>query len=118
MAIKRWFWSCRPVQRLRWRELEDGRVVVLRPPFGGSRIGRGLASVLGLRDDRIRLDEIGAAVWKRCDGRTTAGEITREVQGRFGSRIQPADERVQTFIVQMSRARMIDIEIDDSPESQ
>lgn len=116
MGAKKWFRTCRPVRLLPWRELDGGRVMVLRPRLGDSRLGRKLAALLGLGDDRIRLDQIGAEVWKRCDGRTTAGEIAEEVRRRFGPEVEPVELRVQTFVIQMSAARMVGVELDGNSE--
>lgn len=113
MALRKWFPDCRPVRRLEWHE-EETRLIVLRPRFGESRFGRKLARVLGFRDYRIRLDDIGAAIWKWCDGESTASEIADKLHRQFGARVEPADERLQTFILQMSRARMIDIRVPEA----
>ncbi|MEJ2082280.1 MAG: PqqD family protein [Acidobacteriota bacterium] len=117
MALRKWFLACRPVRRLEWHE-EDQRVIVLRPRLGESKIGRKLARMLGFPDYRIRLDEIGTVVWKWCDGESTAAEIAGKMKERFGAKVEPAQERLQTFILQMSRARMIEIRVEQSPPDQ
>ncbi len=113
MALRRWFLGCRPVRRLEWHE-EDQRAIVLRPRLGESKLGRKLARLLGFPEYRIRLDEIGTAVWKWCDGEATAAEIAEKMSDRFGAKVEPAQERLQTFILQMSRARMIEIRVEES----
>jgi hypothetical protein len=96
-------------RRLKWAEAEDGKAVVLRPRFGESRAGRWLESLLGLSPYRIRLDEIGTLVWKNCDGKLTAGDIAGQLRSEFGDKVEPAEDRLQHFIAQMNRARMIEI---------
>ena len=96
-----------------WRE-EGDRVVVERPlpPV------RGLHSLLlrvsfltGVK--RLRLDELGAAVWRRLDGRTVA-EVVAGLRGEFGKRCEPAEERLRLYLGILRRERLIGLPgIDD-----
>jgi hypothetical protein len=97
-------------RRLEWKEAEDGKMVVFRPRFGEGRIAQWLESLLGLSPYRIRLDEIGGLVWSNCDGKMSAQEIADKLRDQFGEKIEPAEERLQHFILQMSRARMVSVE--------
>ena len=101
------FWSARPRRLLDWRELDDGRCVVLRPQFGEGRIGRWLASKLGDSFYRIRLDDVGTFIWKACDGETPLTEIAGRLRAEFGARVEPAEERLARFVHSMLRSRMI-----------
>ena len=103
------FWSARPRRRLDWREAEDGRCFVLRPTLGESRAGRWLASRLGDPCYRIRLDDLGAFVWKACDGETPLSAIRDRMRRAFGARVEPADERLGRFVQSMVRSRMIEL---------
>lgn len=103
------FLECRFEKMLRWKVDERGSVIVFRPRFGSGQIGRWLQSRFGIGDTRIRLDEIGTIVWKRCDGVTPAREIVEELRGEFGQKIEPAEHRLRDFIMQMRRARMVRI---------
>ena len=107
--------EARPQRLLDWRE-EDGRCVLLRPRLGPSRPGRWLAGLVGDPHYRIRLDEVGAFVWKACDGRTTLAEIARSMRSAFGARVEPADERLAAFVRRMLRGRMLAVDDElDSP---
>ncbi len=101
--------DARPHRRLDWRELDDGRCVVLRPQLGESRIGRWLASKLGDPCYRIRLDDVGTFIWKACDGETPLTEIAGRLRSQFGDRVEPAEERLARFVQSMLRSRMIDV---------
>ncbi|MXY25899.1 MAG: PqqD family protein [Acidobacteria bacterium] len=103
------FWSSRPRRCLGWRELDDGRCVVLRPQFGEGTIGRWLASKLGDPCYRIRLDDVGTFIWKACDGETPLTEIAGRLRRAFGERVEPAEERLARFVRSMLRSRMIDV---------
>jgi hypothetical protein len=104
------FMGNRFVRRYEWQESEDGRVVVLRPRFGEGRLARRVAELFHVSDYQIRLDEIGTTVWQRCDGTTTGRQIAEELRAQFGDRVEPAEDRLQRFITQMLRARMIGLQ--------
>lgn len=66
-----------------------------------------MAGWLGLGDYRIRLDELGTLVWRHCDGRHSAPEIAHLLRERFGARVEPAEGRLQRFLMQMHQAKMV-----------
>ena len=101
------FWSARPRRLLDWRELDDGRCVVLRPQLGAGRIGRWLASRLGNPCYRIRLDDVGSFIWKACDGETPLTVVAGRLRDEFGERVEPAEERLARFVQSMLRSRMV-----------
>ena len=101
------FWNACPRRRLDWRDPGDGRAVVLRPKFGESRAGRWLAARLGDPCYRIRLDEVGAFIWRACDGETPLMEIAARLRAEFGERVEPAEERLARFVQTMLRSRMV-----------
>lgn len=103
------FWNARPRRRLGWRELDDGRYVVLRPKFGESRIGRWLAGRLGDPCYRIRLDDVGTFIWKACDGETPLSDIADRLGAEFGEQVAPVDERLARFVQSMLRSGMIEM---------
>lgn len=109
MTLDRRFLDCTFRRQLDWREEEAGKVIVLRPKFGTGKWGRWIGSRLGQSDYRIRLDEIGSLVWKACDGDTPAREIVQKLRAEFGSRVEPAEQRLHQFLMQMHRARMIEL---------
>jgi hypothetical protein len=95
-------------ERLReWETGEDGLVSVLRPRFGTSRFGLWLASRIGKPWVRVRLDEVGSFTWNACDGTTTVAEIAGSLREAFGDRIEPANERLGTFLVSLERNGLI-----------
>ena len=103
------FWHARPRRCLDWRDAGEGRCVVLRPKLGESRAGRWLASRLGDPYYRIRLDDVGAFIWKACDGETPLAAIRDRMREAFGARVEPADERLGRFVQSLVRSRMIEL---------
>lgn len=89
-----------------WRE-QDGLVVVERPlpPARGlAGLFRRLSFLTGVK--RLRLDELGSAVWRRLDGRTVADLIV-DLRTEFGERCEPAEDRLQLYIGILRRERLI-----------
>jgi len=86
------------VRLAEWQE-QDGRVVVSRPR-PTSRGLRGFADLISywLSVPRIRLDEVGSATWLLLDGRRTVDEVAELVRERFGDAVEPAEERIGTFV--------------------
>lgn len=109
MPVDPRFLKCCFQRKLNWTEVDQRTVIVYRPRFGEGRFGKWLASTLRLSDYRIRLDAIGSLVWKRCDGGTNASAMVEEMRNRFGEQIEPAEDRLYDFIMQMRKARMIEI---------
>jgi hypothetical protein len=105
--------ECTFLRRLESREGDDGRTFVLRPRLGEGVWGRKICAFLNLSDYRIRLDDIGTFVWDYCDGKTSGKRLAELLRQEFGETIEPAEERLGQFILQMQRARMIEI-ISDS----
>mgnify|MGYP001082137039 CR=1 FL=1 len=56
---------------------------------------------------KIDLDKIGTFVWKLCDGNNNIEMIIEKASGEFGKEIEPAKERVELFINQMNKNRLI-----------
>lgn len=111
MPVDPRFLECRFHRRLAWKEDNEGRVVVFKPRFGEGKLGRWLASALRLPDYRIRLDEMGTLVWKLCDRKATASQIAERMRRRFSGKVEPAEDRLYDFIMQLKRAGMIEIEV-------
>ena len=105
--------NTKPRRLLDWRERPNGQVVILRPKFGRGVVGRWLASCLADPHYRIRLDKIGAFVWKACDGNTTLRMIAQGMRSNFGPDVEPAERRLAQFVARMLRSKVLEL---DQPE--
>lgn len=56
---------------------------------------------------RIKLDEIGSAVWEMCDGEKTVREIGECLHQRFKDKIEPVYDRLAVFLQTLERNRFI-----------
>ena len=97
----------RPRRILEWCEGEDGRCVLLRPKLGRSALGRWLSARIAEPHYRILLDDVGTFVWKACDGQTSLEMIAHRLRLRFGSRVEPAEQRLAVFVGQMKRSKLL-----------
>ncbi len=97
-----------PKRNRQWEVGDGDKVVILRPKLGDHWLGRRLLSRMKDPHYRIRLDTYGSWVWKKCDGRTTVGEIAESLKERFGDSVEPAVyQRLALFLQQLWGGRFI-----------
>ena len=87
-------------RRIESRE-EDGRTVLLAPRFDGKLLGRLFRALFGQSFVKVKLDELGAHVWARCDGGTTVSEIARSLESDHDA--EKARERMELFLDTLHR---------------
>jgi len=91
-------WETCPRTARAWeKDPEDGHVVLLVPKFDGAILGRFLQPRLRNPWMRIHLDMLGSAVWERCDGTRTGGQIANEMAALFPG-VQAMPDRVRRFL--------------------
>ncbi len=86
---------------------EDGMVTILAPRFRNRIMKRLLESRMRNRFVKIRLDEIGSAVWLLCDGGSDVGGVADTMSRRFGERIEPCHDRLAMFFTQLEASDFI-----------
>ena len=86
----------------------EGRITLLKPKFTSKFAHKYLAPLSKHKYYRIHLDDIGTAVWKRIDGKMSAGIIAEDIEKEFGEKVKPVYERVGTFLVQLKTAKFIE----------
>jgi len=94
----------RPVRAHRWTTGDEDRVTVLIPKFTNRWLVRWLVPLLAKPDVRLRLDDVGSFVWRRCDGSRTVRQLADEVREQFGGDPEPTLERVVQFMRRLTRA--------------
>jgi hypothetical protein len=88
-------------------EINDSLVTVLYKKEKLTFIEKTFFKKDNLKPHKIDLDEIGSYIWYLCDGEKNVGEITEITKDHFGSKIEPANERVELFINQMNKNKLI-----------
>ena len=58
---------------------------------------------------KIDLDEIGSFIWLNIDGKTNVGKLTEIAKKHFLNKIDPAEERVELFINQMHKNKLVSL---------
>jgi len=87
--------------------IEDGFVNVLIPKFTNPLAVKYLTPRLKAPDIKIKLDEIGSAVWLELDGKKKVGTIAKKMDSKFGEKIKPVNERLTTFLTQLYMQKYI-----------
>lgn len=96
----------RPRRTREWEEV-DGRVVVLMPKFRHPLLVRWLLPFLRSQNFRIKLDGLGSAVWKQCDGETSVASIAERVRAEFGETAEPVHDRIGTFLRKLEHGELV-----------
>ena len=100
--------ECIP-SRLCEHEIHQGtkRIIVLRPKFT-SKVGkRILEPFLKNKNFKVKLDDLGTAVWKNMDGKTTVKNMGEILAAEFGPKIEPIYERLGKFLIRMHKEKFI-----------
>ena len=91
---------------LEWSENSDGLVEIKTPKFQ-SNFGKSFVKTL--KKDEVfiaKMDKIGSAVWKECDGVKSVEEILKIVKGKFPDE-KEIDQRLFLFLQQMDSLKYI-----------
>jgi len=88
---------------------EGGLVVLLRPKWVRGLFARWLQPRLPphKRHFKVRLDDVGTAVWNAIDGERSVGDLAELLYERFGDRVEPRYERVSRFIHSLDDGAMV-----------
>ncbi len=97
-----------PVQKVGQDE-EDGLLVLLRPRFMRGPFAWWLQPHLKRPHFRVKLDEIGSFVWRRCDGETTVAQIAEAMEEALGDSAEKAVDRLNLFLGELHRGGMIEM---------
>lgn len=86
---------------------QEAGVVLLMPrypTFAGRIMGKLLRRSTHIR---VKLDELGSAVWKLIDGNRSIRQIGDELQASFGEAAAPVQARLAEFLEILLRNRFI-----------
>lgn len=98
-----------PKRLVEWESNPDGTVALLVPKFENTLLRRWLMPRLKRPHIRMSLDEIGTFFWLHCDGSNTVEQIAERMRERFGDKVDPALDRLKTFLQQLERERCISV---------
>ncbi len=92
-----------PVRQHRSEDRPDGGVTLFMPRFSGAFARRFILPLFARPEFRVQLDDLGSAVWRACDGRTSVGEIVAALQARTGGESAELRTRVHQFLRRLHR---------------
>lgn len=98
-------------QLITWEEEESGEVSLVIPQKQKTWIML-LAKVFSIPDKRVVvLDEVGAFVWKLCDGKSTIDLVTRRLRNEYGLTHKEAETSLLTYLRQLAKKGLIGIAV-------
>jgi hypothetical protein len=97
-----------PERKIDFEVIDEERVVLLAPRFRLRWLRRIFEPRMKNPFVRVRLDEVGSAVWLACDGKTNVGRIASLLRDRFGEKIEPCHDRLAMFLHGLERGRLLD----------
>jgi hypothetical protein len=90
--------ALRPITRHKHETDENNNVCVIVPKFKNMLFVKFLVPPKKSPHFRIKLDELGSAVWLCIDGKRDVGEICNLLTEQLRDKIQPVEERVTKFL--------------------
>jgi hypothetical protein len=109
---------CVPQPLLKHEVTEEGQVKLLLPRFRAPWM-QWLQKRLKKRPYiRLKLDEIGSAVWKLMDGQKTVHEIGNLLEQELGEKVQPVHQRLGFFLGMLKRNKFVTWEHVEAPEEK
>ncbi len=97
-----------PVRMCEHTEI-DGIVTVLFKKQEVSLLDKLFFKKLAEKPYNIDLDEIGSYLWNQCDGTKRVNDIIQLGRAAFGSKIEPAEERIIKFFRQMAGTKLLEL---------
>lgn len=87
---------------------EEGSTVVLLMPRYPTIAGKLVGKLFGRSTHiKVKLDDVGSAVWRLIDGTRNVRQIGEEIQSSFGEGAQPVFPRLEEFLGILARNRFI-----------
>jgi hypothetical protein len=96
-----------PIRLMQHEVNESSMVAILIPKFSNPFTKKYFEPMLKHSHIKMKLDEIGSAVWLAIDDKKNLGAMANELVLRFGEKIQPIEERLPKFISQLYEQRYI-----------
>jgi hypothetical protein len=103
-------WELKPKRNAEWETNTEGNVVVLFPKFQNPFLVKWILPYLSKPFFKIKLDAVGSAIWKQCDGINPVSIIAESLKQQFGESIEPIEKRINSFLNQLERGDLIIIE--------
>lgn len=98
-------------QLITWEEEENGEISLVVPQKKSLWI-KIVARLFSVPDKRvIVLDEVGAFVWKLCDGKHTIDLVVRRLRNEYSLTYKEAETSLLTYLRQLAKRGLIGIAV-------
>lgn len=95
-----------PVRERKFIVKENDLVTILIPKFK-TQFFQSLIPKNKSKETKVNFEELGSAVWNEIDGNKKVDEIVKNLGEKLGDKIQPAEERITKFLVQLNADKFI-----------
>lgn len=99
-----------PIKLVEHEIAENNLVTLLLPKFRNKIAVKYFQPKIKSPNIKLKLDEIGSAVWLAIDGKKRINAIAAELVNLFGDKIQPVEERLPKFFTQLYEQKLITFE--------
>ena len=97
-----------PEQKLNFEESGNGLVTLLKPKFKNKFLVKYLRPRIKKPNYKVKLDQFGSFVWKKCNGKNTVAQIGDLLKQEFKDDIDPVYDRLAFFIQSLARHQFIE----------
>ena len=102
-------YDLRPLRATEWEEGPDGKIVILVPKFRNALMVAWVLPFLRAKHFRVKLDDLGSAIWRQCDGTTSVATMGNELLRQFGQEAEPVYERISSFLRRLEHGNLITV---------
>lgn len=86
---------------------ENGLVSVLIPRFTNPFLVATVGRMLKSPNVKVKFDKFGTELWLEIDNKKSVGKIIENLKSKFGDDIEPAYERVTSFLTKIYKYKFI-----------
>lgn len=86
---------------------ENGLVSVLIPRFTNPFLVATVGRLLKSPNVKVKFDTFGTELWLEIDNKKSVGKIIENLKSKFGEDIEPAYERVTSFLTKIYKYKFI-----------
>lgn len=97
----------KPRRNVKWEFDAEGNAVLLVPRFSNRLLRAWLLPLLAKPNFRVKLDMMGTAFWRRCDGASTVLRISEQMSAQSGSDLDDVIERLGHFLARLEHEGFI-----------
>ena len=96
-----------PDRNIKSEKTEDGFSVLLKPKYRHPLFVKHALPRMKSPNYKIKLDDIGSFIWDLCDGSNNVKEIGRQLEEKFGDKVEPLYDRLRIFFQNLEKNKFI-----------